>query len=388
MPPLYHDAHRGARLRYISWMSARTPRPLGRTVPSLALALALVAPACAGTCPVPADAVSVTPSTGCRGSGESGPAGLAGDPLTLVGGDVAVAVRADLAAIRQSTLGPLVERAFNFFLRAELPREHVDQVIESVARTQVVAVGISDDGAFVMVAQGSYTDRDLALVRAEDHGTRRQHVIHRRDRNLGAVANGRYLILAERDGVEAVLDRIDGLEDPAPQPQPLLNAIHAASAYQSYFAMLGVPLGEIRREMQRERELRAVHGDIRWAALSVTQGSAGLEILGRVHTITEAAATAIRDMSEGARLQLVPELMREAPAIGAAAQALVFSVEGTDAVLRWSPADPESREFIEAFSAIFEQEAASRQRYEPSALDDGSTYHPQPAVGPAVAAPP
>jgi hypothetical protein len=60
---------------------------------------------------------------------------------------------------------------------------------------------------------------------------------------VGVVANGRYLILAERDSVEAVLDRIDGLEDPAPQTQPLLNAIHSVGAYHSYFAMLGGAAG-------------------------------------------------------------------------------------------------------------------------------------------------
>jgi hypothetical protein len=370
-------------------MEAPTPHPLGRLAPSLvlALAVALVAPACAGTCPIPADAVSVTPSTGCRGSGESGPAGLAGDPLTLVGGDVVFLMRADLAAIRQSTFGPLVERAFGFFMRAEFPREHVEEVLEAVARTQVVAIGVSGSGGFVMVAQGSFTDRDLGVVRAEIQGTRRQHVIHRRGENVGVVANGRYLILAERDSVEAVLDRIDGLEDPAPQTQPLLNAIQSVGAYHSYFAMLGVPQGELRRELQREREMRAIHGDIRWAALSVTHGSAGLEIVGRVHTITEAAAAEVRDLSQTARVQLVPELMREAPAIGEAAQALMFTVEGTDAVLRWSPADEESRRFIQAFSTIFEQQAARRESYDP-AMDDGVTVsHPQPAVGPAVAPP-
>ena len=372
-------------MRYTGGMPALTPRPLGRLAPSLvlALAVALVTPACAGTCPTPADAVSVTPSTGCRGSGESGPAGLAGDPLTLVGGDVVFLMRADLAAIRQSTFGPLVERAFGFFMRAEFPREHVEEVLEAVARTQVVAIGVSGSGGFVMVAQGSFTDRDLGVVRAEIQGTRRQHVIHRRGENVGVVASGRYLILAERDSVEAVLDRIDGLEDPAPQTQPLLNAVHSVGAYHSYFAMLGVPQGELRRELQREREMRAIHGDLRCAALSVTQGSAGLEIVGRVHTITEAAAAEVRDLSESTRVQLVPELMREAAAIGEAAQALAFTVESTDAVLRWSPADEESRRFIEACSTIFEQHAARRDSY--TALDDGSTYHPQPAVGPAVA---
>lgn len=335
------------------------------------LALTLVVPACAGTCPSPTDAVSVTPSTGCRGSAESGPAGLAGDPLTLIGGDVVLMMRGDLAAIRQSTFGPLMERAFGFFMRAEFPVDHVEEVLDTVARTQVVAIGVGGNG-FVMVAQGSFTQEDLALVRAEDQDTRRQHVLHRRHQNVGVVADGRYLILAEHESVEAVLDRIDGLEDPAPQTQTLLTAANAVGAYRSYFAMLGVPLGEFRRELERERETREIHADLRWAALSVTQGGAGLEIMGRVHTITEVAAATVRDLSHSLRLQAVPELHREVPGAAAAAEALAFSVEGTDAVLRWSPTDPEARTFIEAFSTLFEAHAAHRQSY--TSLVDGSAH--------------
>ena len=53
------------------------------------------------------------------------------------------------------------------------------------------------------------------------------------------------------------------------------------------------------------------------------------------------------------------------------AEALVFSVEGTDAVLRWSPSDSEARGFIDAFAAIFEEHAVRRQSY--AGVVDGTT---------------
>lgn len=359
MPAIYHGEHSAAHLRYTEGMETPCSRP---TLVTLGVALALCLPACAGTCPAPTEAASVTPRSPCLAGAEPS-AGLSGDPLTLLGGIAVAYMRADLAAMRQSPLAPVVERAFAFFVRAEVDGDQVERVLDMAARTDVVAVGLTSNNGFVLVAQGRFNQADLALLEPDGHEPRRQHLIHLRHNGAGAVVEGRYFVAAERVGVHSVLDRIDGLEDPAPQTAPLLAAADAVGAYRSYFAMLGVPDAEIQRELQRESETRAIQGDLRWAALSVSQGGAGLEVVGRVHTITEQAASTIRDLSEGVRQQAVSELTREAPAIGAAAEALVFTVEDTDAVLRWSPSDAEARGFIDAFATIFEEHAVRRQSY-------------------------
>lgn len=341
-----------------------------KSLAALSLLLALVTPGCAGSCPTPGSAASVTPTGApCRG-GVAGSSGPAGDPLTLLGGDLLVAMRVDFGAIRQHPLGQAAERVLVGMIRTGAPRESVTAMIETATRTQVLAVGVGDQ-SLVMVAQGSYTPLDLAFLSSEERSTRRQHVIQHGRRSVGAVVDGRYLVYAERDTIDGVLDRLDGLEDPAPQTVPLQDAIAAVDGYHTYFAAVGVPLGEIRQELRRERGFGAMAADARWAAMSIGPGSAGLELNGRVHTITDAAANVVLEASQDLQIEATAELTREAPPLGAAARVFVLATDGTDATVRWAPTDPEAGDVIEAFRAHFDERAAQRESYEE--LDDNST---------------
>ncbi len=361
---------------YTKGMLARSPRA---SVTAFTLLLGLTATACGGSCPTPGSAANVTPTGApCRG-GVAGP-GPAQDPLTLLGGDLLVAMRVDFGAIRRHALGAMAERALVAMIRATGPREGVAGMIETAARTEVLALGAGNNG-MVAVLQGSYTPADLAFVTSEERTTRRQHLIRHGRRSMGTVVDGRYLVFAEHSSVDGVLDRLDGLEDPAPQTVPLQSAIAAVDGYQTYFTAVGVPLGELREELGRERGFRDMVADARWAAMSVAPSSAGLEVRGRVHTVTEAAARVVLDASQDLQQQATYELMREAPPIAVGVRALVLATEGTDATLRWTATDPEVRDIIEFFRSEFEDDAARRQQYE----DVDAYAEPVPTPGPAVA---
>lgn len=339
--------------------AGRSPGPL-----PLPLLLALVAPACAGQCPTPtSDPVSVTPMRApCVGASTEG-AGPASDPLTLLGGQGFLFARVDVAAIRRSPYGGLMERAVDAFFRAEVRGPEAATLRDGLARTDVVAFSLNVEGGVTVVAQGRYTEADLEVLELSERRPRRQHMVHHDRRNSAVVAAGRYLVVAERVGVEPVLDRLDALEDPDPMSGPLLSAAREMSAYGSYFSMVGIPRGELRREFEREEGLRGVHADLRWAGFSVVAGSAGIEVRGRVHAITESAARAVVAKSEEVRGEAVAGLSREVPELADAARALSFGVSGTDATLTWNPTDAQSRTVIEAVTNAFERDAQRRASY-------------------------
>lgn len=323
----------------------------------------LLAPGCAGRCPSPtSEPVSVTPTRApCVSS--DGSTLPAADPLTLVGGDGFIFTRFDVAAIRRSRYGARMERALDAFIRAEVRHTEQGAFRDGMARTEVIAIAFHLESGVTVVAQGRYTDADLDTLELTERRPRRQHVIHSARRHEAAIAGGRYLIIAERSGVEGVLDRLDGLEDPAPIGGTLLNAYTESGAYRAYFSMVGIPSLPFRHEFEREAGLAGVFADLRWGALTVADGASGLELHGRAHTITESAARAILTKSEETRQEVAVALDREAPALAAVARNLDMRVSGTDATLSLTPSDAEAEAIIDAVTDAFERDAQRRASY-------------------------
>ncbi|MCB9659610.1 MAG: hypothetical protein H6726_18330 [Sandaracinaceae bacterium] len=337
------------------------------------LALVSFTLGCAGRCPEPVvDPASVTATAVPCQPGLPAQA-VPGDPLTLVGSNGFVYARVDVAAIRRSPYGDLVESAFDWFLRAEVREPGRTAVREGMARTDVIAFSVEFEHGFTMVAQGRYTEADTENFDLTDRYRRREHTIFTRRRTAVSVVQGRYFVVAEGVGVEAVLDRLDGLEDPAPVGGTMLTAVTAMSAYHSYFSMIGIPAVVFRREFEREEGLAGVFSDLRWAGLSVTPSSQGVDVNGRVHTISEGSANAILAKSLEVQQEVVVELDREVPQLAEAGRAVSMTVTGTDATLTLRADDARSRAVIQAMSDAFERQAQRRASYSSSATATSPT---------------
>jgi hypothetical protein len=293
-----------------------------------------------------------------------------------LGGSGLVFTRVDMGAIRRSAYGALMQRALDAFIRAEFRGPEGDLMRDGLARTDVIAGSIDFERGFTLVAQGRYTDADGDAFELAERHTRRQHTIWSQRGHSVSVASGRYLIVTERVGVEAVLDRIDGLEDAAPVGGAMLAAATTMSSYHSYFSVIGVPGPSMRRDLEREEGLAGVHADLRWAALSVTQGSSGIDVSGRVHTISEGSARAILDKSVELQQEAVVQLDRELPVLAAAGRAASMSVNGTDATLSFQPDDAQSRAIIETVTDAMERDAQRRASYSTAAAPAAATTSP------------
>jgi hypothetical protein len=339
-----------------------SPSLVWRYLVVLSLALALSAPACAGQCPTPAAPVSVASTPLPCQSGPPGEA-VAGDPLTLVGGHGMVFGRVDVGAIRRSPYGALMQRAFDAFVSAEVRGAEGEAMLDGMARTDVIAVAVDPARGVIVVAQGRYTDADADAFNLSERHTRRQHTIRSRRRTAVSVASGRYLIVSDSVGVEAVLDRIDGLEDPAPVGGVMLAAATAMSSYHSYFSVIGIPGVVSRRDFEREEGLEGVHADLRWAALTISQGSSSVDVNGRVHTVSESSARAILDKSVEIQQLAAADMDREVPVLATAARAVSMSVQGTDATLTFQADDAQSRAMIDAVASVLEEAAQRRSSY-------------------------
>jgi hypothetical protein len=342
------------------------PAPLSSRASALVVLgtlFTLLAPGCAGRCPSPtSEPVSVTPTRAPCQSSDGGTL-PAGDPLTLVGGEGFIFTRFDVAGIRRSRYGARMERALDAFIRAEVRGPEQGAFRDGMARTEVIAIAFHIENGVTVVAQGRYTDADLDTLELTERRSRRQHVIHSARRHEAAIVGGRYLIIAERSGVEGVLDRLDGLEDPTPIGGPLLNAYTESGAYRAYFSMVGVPNPLFRREFEREEGLAGVFADLRWGALTVADGASGLQMYGRAHSITESAARAILTKSEETRQEAAVALDREVPALAAVARNLDMRVSGTDATLSLTPSEAEAEAIIDAVTEAFERDAQRRASY-------------------------
>lgn len=351
--------------------TSRSNRPHHAARVALTLGLACTV-ACGGTTPAGISApASVTPAASpC--TNDTAAAGPSTDPLSLVGGEGIIFGRVDLAAIRASRFGGLAERALDAMLRAELSTEERDVIADGLARTEVLAFAVGESGVR-LVAQGRYTEADLAPLRMDERRSRRQHVIHLRRRDSAAVLNERYLVFAERWGVEAVLDRLDQLEDPMPPSRPLLEAQAQASAYRSYFSVASIPNGALRREFEREEGLAGVFGDLRWATFSVVPASEGVSVMGRVHTVTASGARAVLDKALEVQAELAADLEREVPELANAVRALEMGVDGSDATLRWQPTDAAVRRAAEALIGALESDAQRRAAYRRTAVTEASS---------------
>lgn len=330
-----------------------------------ALVLALGASGCAGQCPTRPTVrdVAVLSSQCLDAQANAVPAC---DPLALVGGSGVAFWRADLAGIRGSEYGPLIERAFDAFLRSEFHRERVTSLRDVIARTEVAGFVLDPSHGFVLVAQGRYTEADAGAFELDAGRLRRQHTIHTRGVKSVSVAGNRYLVVSEGLGVEAALDRIDGLEDASPVSGALLTARNAMTSPQAYFTMTAVPTSDLRREFESDPDLRGVYADLRWGVLAFTQASTGIDVSGRAHTITEASATAILAKSVAIQEASLPGMDRELPALAEVARSLSLAVSGTDATLSLHRSDTQVRAFVEALTDRFERDAQLRSSEGPT----------------------
>ncbi len=288
----------------------------------------------------------------------------ADDPLTLLGGELVFAVRVDVAAIRQSALGELAQSTVEMAMRAEMRGPVGEALLAGLERTDVFAFGLNPEHGASFVARGQFTEADLEAFSLDERRTRRGHSIQHSRRTSAAVVRGQYVVLAERIGVEGILDRLDGLEDPAPQTVPQLRAAQTMAAYNSYVSIVGTPDAEVRREMHRDRHMRDVADDIRWAGLSVREGVGGLHVEGRIHTVRPGAAATLVRVAEEVRLEVQRETAEEVPALSEAAGAVTLQADANDGVLLWDPSDADARAVLSAMRDAFERTLARRSQYE------------------------
>lgn len=265
------------------------------------------------------------------GVGSTGPLSAEPDPFVLLGHDVPIGARLDLAAARARPTGAEFEAIVDRFVRSEAPGP-TDVAMAIVARTDVAVVGVrpgpGNRSEAVLILRGRYTPADLD-ARFTGTGpaiaaTHRGLCIHRGDERAFALLDDHLLVLGD-DGM--VTAAIDNYLDRA-RGRPGSPSVASGWDFEdAEFLAVVTPTARIRDEFRRTTPLEAIGGSFERMALRVMPSEHGERFEFRVSSTSAQAAGAFGEAARAALSEVARGPDAEATGLSGLLRALRIEVE-------------------------------------------------------------
>ncbi len=286
------------------------------------------------------------------GASSTGPLSSEPDPFELLGRDVPIGVRLDLAAARATSSGPDFDVILRRFVRAGVPVPSA-LTLDVLERTDLAVLGmrpgVGNDTAAVVIVRGRYVDADvyarLAASTPVVAATHRDRPIVRTGDFTLALLDDHLLVLGDDAIVASVIDHY------LDRARPVPGSPAVASSWDFEHTQLTVvvmPTPRIREELRRSPPFEGIAAPLERIVLRVMKTESGETVEIRVETTSHEAALAFSLLVQDEIGEVARNAYADVSGLSVLLRALRVEVEGGNVRIVGESTDAEVARFARA----------------------------------------